>query len=397
MFGLPKTVIFCSKCTLSNQRPVPVAEFKTKNISEKKGNEIDSKLICNACKFAQKKKEINWKNREKDLIKICDKFRSKKKDKYDCIVPGSGGKDSRYASYILKYKYGMNPLTVTWAPHIYTEIGRKNMTSWVDHVDNYLITPNRDVQRKLSRESFLNLLHPFQPFVLGQRFAAIRTAINMDIKLVFHGESPFEYGVNNLKEADTSGFHQNYFCGSQNPQKIFLGGKSIKNLISKYKFRPSDLINYLPISKNELKKFKFHYKFLGHYVKWNPQEIFYFVSKNTGFLPNPERTEGTYSKYASLDDKMDGFHYYTSFIKFGLGRATMDTSQEIRNDLLDRNEGISLVKKYDGEFPIKYFEEILDYLNLSRDQFWKTIDKFRSQHLWIKKNKKWKLKNKIYE
>ena len=36
MFGLPKTVIFCSKCTLSNQRPVPVAEFKTKNISEKK-------------------------------------------------------------------------------------------------------------------------------------------------------------------------------------------------------------------------------------------------------------------------------------------------------------------------------------------------------------------------
>ncbi len=94
---------------------------------------------------------------------------------------------------------------------------------------------------------------------------------------------------------------------------------------------------------------------------------------------------------------MDGFHYYTSFIKFGLGRATMDTSQEIRNDLLDRDEGISLIKKYDGEFPKKYFDEILDYLSLSNDQFWKTINKFRSKHLWIKKGKNWELKNKIYD
>lgn len=271
------------------------------------------------------------------------------------------------------------------------------MNTWVDHVDNHLITPNKDVQRKLSRESFLNLLHPFQPFVLGQRFAAIRTAIDMNIKLIFHGESPFEYGVNNLKEADASGFHQNYFCGSQKLNEIYLGGNNVKTLISKYNFRLSDLISYFPIKKKDLTKFKFHYKFLGHYIKWNPQEIFYYVSKNTGFLPNPERTEGTYSKYASLDDKMDGFHYYTSFIKFGLGRATMDTSQEIRNDLLDRDEGISLIKKYDGEFPKKYFDEILDYLSLSNDQFWKTINKFRSKHLWIKKGKNWELKNKIYD
>ena len=397
MFGLPKKVEFCSKCTLSNQRPVPVAEFRTKSISEKKGNTIDKKLICNACKFAEFKKQINWDNREKELLKLCDKFRSKKNNQYDCIVPGSGGKDSRFTSYILKYKYGMNPLTVTWAPHIYTDIGRQNMTSWTDHVDNYLITPNRDVQRKLSREAFLNLLHPFQPFVLGQRFAAIRVAMDMKIKLIFHGESPFEYGVNDLSEADVNGFSPEYFCGKQNPSEIYLGGVSIKKLLSKYKFRQSDLLSYFPIDNNDLKKFKFNYKFLGYYIRWNPQEIFYHVSKHTGFLPNPERTEGTYSKYASIDDKMDGFHYYTSFIKFGLGRSTMDTSQEIRNELLDRDEGISLVKKYDGEFPKRYFREILNYLNLSENQFWETIDRFRSKHLWIKKNSKWQLKRRIYD
>ena len=397
MFGLPKKIEFCTKCTLSNQRPVPVAEFKYKKISGKKGNTIDNDLICNACKFAELKNKINWDEREKELLKLCDKFRSKKNNEYDCVVPGSGGKDSRFASYILKEKYGMNPLTVTWAPHMYTDIGRKNMSSWADHVDNYLITPNRDVQRKLSREAFLNLLHPFQPFVFGQRFAAIRVAMNMNIKLIFHGESPFEYGLNKLSDANASGFEPKYFCGSQKTNEIYLGGVSAKKLISKYNFRPSDLLHYLPIDIKDLKKFKFFYKFLGYYLKWNPQEIFYFVSKNTGFVPNPERTEGTYSKYASLDDKIDGFHYYTSFIKFGLGRATMDTSQEIRNGLLDREEGILLVKKYDGEFPKKYFDEVLDYLDLSENQFWNTINKFRSKHLWIKKKSEWQLKSKIYD
>ena len=63
-------------------------------------------------------------NRENELKKLCDNYR-KSDGSYDCIVPGSGGKDSSFTAHILKYKYGMNPLTVTWAPHKYTDIGWK--------------------------------------------------------------------------------------------------------------------------------------------------------------------------------------------------------------------------------------------------------------------------------
>ena len=86
---------------------------------------------------------------------------------YDVIVPGSGGKDSAYTAHILKYKYGMNPLTVTWAPHMYTEIGFKNFENWmhVGGLDNILYTPNGVLHRELTRNAFLNLLHPFQPFI----------------------------------------------------------------------------------------------------------------------------------------------------------------------------------------------------------------------------------------
>ena len=146
----------------------------------------------------------------------------------------------------------------------------------------------------------------------------------------------------------------------------------------------------------KLKKKKIEVHYLGYYHKWDPQECYYYSSQNVGFSPNSERTEGSYSKYSSIDDKIDAFHYYTTFIKYGLGRTSYDASQEIRNEKITRDEGIKLVKKFDNEFPSKYFKEFLEYIALDEKQFWKIIDKFRSPHLWKLQNKKWKLKKTIY-
>ena len=136
--------------------------------------------------------------------------------------------------------------------------------------------------------------------------------------------------------------------------------------------------------------------YLGYYLKWDPQECYYYAVENTGFKPNRERTEGSYSKYSSIDDKIDPFHYFTTFIKFGIGRATYDASQEIRNGKINREEGMRLVQLYDNEFPQKYFDEFLKYISLNEKQFFNIVDKFRSPHLW-KKNKlgKWQLRNSI--
>ena len=117
--------------------------------------------------------------------------------------------------------------------------------------------------------------------------------------------------------------------------------------------------------------------------------------ENTGFKPNDERTEGTYSKYSSLDDKMDGFHYFMRYIKFGLGRCSEEASHEVRDNHITRKEGISLMKKYEGEFPKKYFKDFLEYLDLNEKDFWQIVDKWRPKHLWYKNNNKWKFKENI--
>ena len=93
--------------------------------------------------------------------------------------------------------------------------------------------------------------------------------------------------------------------------------------------------------------------YLGYYLKWDPQEMYYYAVNNTGFSSNDERTEGSYSKYSGIDDKMDTLHYFTSFIKFGLGRASYDAAQEIRNNkrkLIVINAFEKVIEAYENKF-----------------------------------------------
>ena len=154
-------------------------------------------------------------------------------------------------------------------------------------------------------------------------------------------------------------------------------------------------MTYLPPPYEQLEKSKIEVHYLGYYLKWTPQEVYYYAVENTGFEARPFRTQGTYSKYNSIDDKIDDLHYYTTFIKFGLGRATYDASQEIRNKHLTREEGVALVKRFDGEFPDKYFKEVMDYLELTPERFVQLFDEFRSPHLWKRIGGDWKLRHNV--
>ena len=139
------------------------------------------------------KLKINYKSRE--LLKLLEKHRGKHGE-YDCIVPGSGGKDSCFASHILKYKYGMNPLTVTWPPIIYTKYGLNNFKNWLKFGNHPNISAKRSekVMKFLTKKSILNLLHPFQTFMLGQKIFATKVALKYKIPLIFFGENEAEHG-----------------------------------------------------------------------------------------------------------------------------------------------------------------------------------------------------------
>ncbi|WP_094603874.1 hypothetical protein SPSIL_042870 [Sporomusa silvacetica DSM 10669] len=394
-YGLPSEVKFCTKCTISNQRPSSVVEFKNRPNDIKPTIEFDDDGVCSACRFAEiKESKIDWKIREQELIELCAKHRSKD-GSYDCIVPGSGGKDSVFASHILKYKYRMNPLTVTWAPHKYTDIGWRNMQSWIHAgFDNILVSPNGTVHRILTRLAFENLVHPFQPFIIGQRMIAPRFSAMYNIPLIFYGENQAEYG-NNIKENDRPTMDPVFYSEKPDLSKLYLGGVSAQQLIDDYGVDKRDLNPYLPVDGERLQKNGTEVHYLSYYIKWDPQECYYYAAENVGFQANTERTEGSYSKYSSIDDRIDPLHYYTTFIKFGIGRATYDSAQEIRCGKITRDEGVALVHKFDHEFPSKYIKEILEYMEITEERFWEIIDNARSPHLWIEENGVWKLRHQV--
>ncbi len=397
-YNLPKKVKFCSKCVMSNQRPNSISEFfhtkDRKNAKYLTINEIDN--VCDACKLNEIKNQLDWEEREKKLIKLLDKHRKNNGD-YDCLVPGSGGKDSAYQAHILKYKYKMNPLIVTWPPILYTDYGRNNYDNWINvgGFDSLVVRPNGKVMNKLTKLSITNLLHPFQTFILGQKNIAPKIASKFNIKLVFYGENEAEYG-NPIAENTTSLRKKSYYVVKRY-KDIYLSGLKISDLLKKYNFKYEDLKIFLPITESEITKNKFEVHYLGYYLRWTPQEAFYYAVKNTGFSPRPYRTQGTFSKYNSIDDKIDDLHYYTTYIKFGIGRATYDASQEIRNKHITREEGKNLVKKYDGEFPDKYFSEVMNFLDIKREKFLMLCNKFRSPHIWKKIKGKWMLRHTVQQ
>lgn len=390
-YGLPQKVIFCKKCVMSNQRPISEIEFKHNIETKKRTLQFDMQGVCDACRYARAKEKIDWKKREEELIELLDKYR-KSDGSYDCVVPGSGGKDSAMAAHLLKYKYGMHPLTVTWPPILYTDYGYKNFKNWIEMggFDNITFKPNGKAMKLLTKLSIENLFHPFQTFILGQKNLAPKIAAKYQIPLIFYGENEAEYG-NPIADNSVSLRDKSYFT-FQNLDEIFLGGVSVKNLTGKYGLDLVDLMAFLPAPVQELEKLNVEVRYLGYYIKWTPQESYYYAVEYTNFQARPFRTQGTYSKYNSIDDKIDDLHYYTTFIKFGIGRATYDASQEIRNKHLTREEGQALVKRFDGEFPDRYFNEVMEYLDIKPEHFLKLVDNFRSPHLWAKVNGEWKLR-----
>ena len=170
----------------------------------------------------------------------------------------------------------MNPPTVTWAPHLYTDIGWKNFEAWM-HVgghDNILFTPNGKLHRLLTRLAFKNLLHPFQPFIVVQRIIGPAIAKKIGVELVMYGENQAEYG-NNSDENYTPTMDQKFFS-SHDPYGISLGGEKIRDIIRDYGFSINDFEPYIPPAAKQLKQAGIEVHYLGYYLKWDPQECYYF-------------------------------------------------------------------------------------------------------------------------
>ena len=116
------------------------------------------------------------------------------------------------------------------------------------------------------------------------------------------------------------------------------------------------------------------------YIKYDLDKVLETVEK-IGFTRSPERKEGTYTNWENLDTKFTGMHDYFKWIKYGFGRATDHASLDIRAGKITRDEGLKLVKEFEGKIPEKYMDDFLEDMEITREEFYKIVDKFTNKEL----------------
>ena len=371
---------FCIKCIMPDSRPRIV---------------FDENGICNACLHSEKKNKINWSDRENEFFKLIEEIKSHSKKTnahYDCVVPWSGGKDSTSIALKLKFEYELNPLLVTFSPLLINECGSFNREE-VSKMgfDSVFLSPNQKVSKKLSKRFFTERGNPKVAWDAGVNSGPVQIAINYNIPTVFyaeHGES--EYGGLVLNEESEK---------KRNLREVIEHqiGDFPENWASN-EINIKDLSPYIYPSEDRMVKENLTAYYFSYFFKWSMLENYEYVKeKMPSFKSNPSgRTEGTFTDFDSLDDKIDNLYYYMQYIKFGFGRATRDACRMIQNNQMTRDKGIELARKYDSEFPENNFNEVLEYLGINNEKFAEIVNKHRNNEIWkSSRNNKWELTNSI--
>lgn len=341
---------------------------------------FDENGKCDACIAMEEKKKIDWEKRRIELGEILNKYKNKDDTNYDCIIPVSGGKDSHYQTHVIKNEFGLNPLLVSFHPRDFTEIGRKNIENLKGFgVDCIEFSVNPVTYKKLANYGLHELGDPAWPEHIGIFTIPVKIAVALKIPLLIWGEnSQLEYGGPAAARANPYlDIEWNKKFGGYFREKLDI--KSLTNL----GIKESELQFCQYPSDEEIKTVGVTGIFLGYYLKWDARKQVEIVKK-LGFNGLDEPNEGTYINYENLDTKYVGIHDYFKFLKYGYGRATDHASLDIRNGRMTREEGLELVKKYDGKIPTKYLNEFLNEFELTMYDFKKICDKFTNKNLFKK-------------
>jgi len=336
---------------------------------------FDEHGVCSACLAAEEKdKGIDWNQRELEFQKIVEHYRLPNGQKgYDCLIPVSGGKDSTYQAYFMKEVCGLNPLCVCFETAVVTELGQRNLDNITKMgMDIIHFKKNHEVYKKMVVESFKRVGDEMWPNHIGIFTIPVIFAVKFNIPLIIWGEnSQQEYGGPNLDSVKNRILNRKWleeFGG--------LLGNRIQDMIGVNGITEKELTPYFYPNDDEIERVGVTGLFLGSYFFWDARRQLEIVKKHGFSIKEDGPTEGTYTNYENTDEKLVSLHDYLKYVKYGFGRATDHACIDIRNGRISREEGLELVKKYDGKYPNYGIDEFIKYSGMSKVEVDAVIDSY---------------------
>ncbi|SNZ20129.1 N-acetyl sugar amidotransferase [Cohaesibacter gelatinilyticus] len=357
---------WCSNCLAMSTRP---------RIS------FDERGWCNACRWTETKKILDWASREQELLKLLDKHRGQ--GDFDCLVPVSGGKDGSYVAYNLKHKYGMNPLCVTITPALPTALGEKNLRNFVESGYNHItVNPSHVALHRLNKTGFVEMGLPYYGWLVSIMSAVIRVAVQFNVGLIFYGEDgEVEYG-------GTTETHCDPIFDVPYQKRVYLEG-GYNKVLEASGLSKEDLYFFQFPNDEQLAKSNIALTHWSYFENWDPYRNYLVAKEHCGLQEAEDANSGTFTNFAQNDQSLYALHTYLMYLKFGFGRANQDASIEVRRGAMDRQQAVNLVRLYDGQYPEELIPLYLDYYKMTKDEFDAVLDRYANNDLFVKEDGIW--------
>lgn len=364
---------YCKNCVLPDTRA---------------GINFDEKGVCNFCRYYKSLDKVDWDERKKQLLKIAEDAR-RKNAQYDCVVGVSGGKDSTYMALFARDELGLRVLLANMAPDKITEIGRHNLNNLQEMgFDCFMFRPNPKVCRKLAKMAFYKWGNPVKPSEYALYATPVRAAILYKVPLII-----FDIETTTL---DDDSKDKNAGDASNINKQNTLGWSGSASHLLCEDLTLNDLLPYQYPRQEEIEDASIKMIYLGYYKRWSPHAHATFSISRGLKVRNDDLLElGRYTNYHALDDDTGIINQMLKHMKLGYGFATDEACADIWAGRITREEGVRLVRQYDGKCGIKFIQKFCDYINITLDEFWNVAEKFRGP-MW-KRNHigEWALENPI--
>ncbi len=352
------------------------------NMSTRPRVSFDQRGWCNACQWMEEKQSLDWDSRRRELHELLAKHKSKD-NRFDCVTTVSGGKDGSYVSYNVQHVYDMNPVAITVTPALPLELGNRNLKNFIDSGYNHLqVNADPQAMRILNREGFILTGFPYFGWLMAMQAAPIRMAVNLGISLIFYGEDgEVEYGgstaLKNKATYDIDFMRQIYLEGGQD-KVLKASGLPMERLFF-----------FMFPAEKELGGRQLEIAHWSYFESWDPYRNYLIAKEHCGLEEAEASNSGTFTNFAQNDQALYSLHTYVMYLKFGFGRATQDVGIEIRRGAMTREQGVQLVRLYDGHYPEEFIELYLDYYGMSRAEFDAALDRWANTNLFEKRSGRW--------
>ena len=354
---------YCKRCLYPENHPLNIT--------------FDERGVCSGCLVHEEKYEIDWDEKARELEILLAQYRARPGTSFDCIIPVSGTGDDYFVVDLVKNRYGMNPLLVTYNTHFSTKVGVRNLARLITKLDcdHMMSTVGPDTVKEITRVTMRKIGDMYWHVLAGSQTFPVQVATKLDIPLIIWGVNGWLDQVGMFSHLDqvemTKKVRKEHALRCLDAEA--LDGESEK-------ITRKDLQAFTYPSDEQLERSRVRGLYLGNYVFWDSQKQIEAMIDKYGYETSAQ--ERTFNRYESIYCwNSASVHDYIKFLKYGYGKVTDHASRDIRLKRISREEGVRLVSEYQSIKPAA-LKKFLEWAEMSEEEFMACIDRFRDPRAW---------------